>query len=136
MQDAAGRSVLYLAAQKGHVRCVEVLLAQGASCFLNDNRLMWTPIHVAGKTLSNSRILQVLFSLLLLSSVFNRFSPAANGHSDCLRMMIDYGEEGDLTNVADKFGQYVVSFEIHCLVINPQKNILLLVFNLINECPG
>lgn len=30
---------------------------------------------------------------------------AANGHSDCLRMMIDYGEEGDLTNVADKFGQ-------------------------------
>uniref|UniRef100_A0A8C4HIQ3 Ankyrin repeat domain 52a n=1 Tax=Dicentrarchus labrax TaxID=13489 RepID=A0A8C4HIQ3_DICLA len=77
MQDAAGRSVLYLAAQKGYARCVEVLLAQGASCLLNDNRLMWTPIHVA----------------------------AANGHSDCLRMMIDYGEEGDLTNVADKFGQ-------------------------------
>uniref|UniRef100_A0A3B4XQQ1 Ankyrin repeat domain 52a n=1 Tax=Seriola lalandi dorsalis TaxID=1841481 RepID=A0A3B4XQQ1_SERLL len=77
MQDAAGRSVLYLAAQKGYARCVEVLLAQGASCLLNDNRLMWTPIHVA----------------------------ASNGHSDCLRMMIDYGEEGDLTNVADKFGQ-------------------------------
>ncbi|KAJ0036282.1 hypothetical protein NQD34_004959 [Periophthalmus magnuspinnatus] len=64
MQDAAGRSVLYLAAQKGFARCVEVLLAQGASCLLNDNHLMWTPIHVA-----------------------------------------DYGEEGDLTNVADKFGQ-------------------------------
>uniref|UniRef100_A0A8C3ADZ0 Ankyrin repeat domain 52a n=1 Tax=Cyclopterus lumpus TaxID=8103 RepID=A0A8C3ADZ0_CYCLU len=77
MQDAAGRSVLYLAAQKGYARCVEVLLAQGASCLLNDNRLMWTPIHVA----------------------------ASNGHSDCLRMMIDYGEEGDLTNVSDKFGQ-------------------------------
>uniref|UniRef100_A0A673CRB8 Ankyrin repeat domain 52a n=1 Tax=Sphaeramia orbicularis TaxID=375764 RepID=A0A673CRB8_9TELE len=77
MQDAAGRSVLYLAAQKGYARCVEVLLAQGASCLLNDNRLMWTPIHVA----------------------------AANGHSDCLRMMIDYGEEGDLTNSTDKFGQ-------------------------------
>uniref|UniRef100_A0A669BRE6 Ankyrin repeat domain 52a n=1 Tax=Oreochromis niloticus TaxID=8128 RepID=A0A669BRE6_ORENI len=77
MQDAAGRSVLYLAAQKGYARCVEVLLAQGASCLLNDNRLMWTPIHVS----------------------------AANGHSDCLRMMIDYGEEGDLTNMADKFGQ-------------------------------
>uniref|UniRef100_A0A671V047 Ankyrin repeat domain 52a n=1 Tax=Sparus aurata TaxID=8175 RepID=A0A671V047_SPAAU len=77
MQDAAGRSVLYLAAQKGFARCVEVLLAQGASCLLNDNRLMWTPIHVS----------------------------AAHGHSDCLRMMIDYGEEGDLTNVVDKFGQ-------------------------------
>uniref|UniRef100_A0A7N6A5M1 Ankyrin repeat domain 52 n=1 Tax=Anabas testudineus TaxID=64144 RepID=A0A7N6A5M1_ANATE len=77
IQDAAGRSVLYLAAQKGYARCVEVLLAQGASCLLSDNRLMWTPIHVA----------------------------AANGHSDCLRMMIDYGEEGDLTNVVDKFSQ-------------------------------
>ncbi|KAM4736801.1 LOW QUALITY PROTEIN: serine/threonine-protein phosphatase 6 regulatory ankyrin repeat subunit C [Anableps anableps] len=77
MQDAAGRSVLYLAAQKGYARCVEVLLAQGASCLLNDNHLMWTPIHVA----------------------------AANGHSDCLRMMIEYGEEGDLINVTDKFGQ-------------------------------
>lgn len=51
MQDAAGRSVLYLAAQKGYARCVEVLLAQGASCLLNDNRLMWTPIHVAGRLL-------------------------------------------------------------------------------------
>lgn len=55
MQDAAGRSVLYLAAQKGYVRCVEVLLAQGASCLLNDNRLMWTPIHVAGILLSALR---------------------------------------------------------------------------------
>lgn len=52
MQDAAGRSVLYLAAQKGYARCVEVLLAQGASCLLNDNRLMWTPIHVACMLLS------------------------------------------------------------------------------------
>lgn len=48
VQDAAGRSVLYLASQRGYVRCVEVLLAQGASCLLNDNRLMWTPLHVAG----------------------------------------------------------------------------------------
>uniref|UniRef100_A0A8C5C669 Ankyrin repeat domain 52a n=1 Tax=Gadus morhua TaxID=8049 RepID=A0A8C5C669_GADMO len=77
VQDAAGRSVLYLAAQKGYVRCVEVLLAQGASCLLNDNRLMWTPIHVA----------------------------AANGHTDCLLMMIENGEDGDLTNVTDTFGQ-------------------------------
>lgn len=55
MQDAAGRSVLYLAAQKGYTRCVEVLLAQGASCLLNDNRLMWTPIHVAGMILLAGR---------------------------------------------------------------------------------
>lgn len=55
MQDAAGRSVLYLAAQKGYARCVEVLLAQGASCLLNDNHLMWTPIHVAGTVAHSSK---------------------------------------------------------------------------------
>lgn len=55
MQDAAGRSVLYLASQKGYARCVEVLLAQGASCLLNDNRLMWTPIHVSGTQRSAGR---------------------------------------------------------------------------------
>lgn len=129
MQDAAGRSVLYLAAQKGYARCVEVLLAQGASCLLNDNRLMWTPIHVAGILLSAGRFdCIVLFSPLIVSilcyweytyvlflilSPVLCFVPASNGHSDCLRMMIDYGEEGDLTNVADKFGQWVFFFEKH-----------------------
>lgn len=48
VQDASGRSVLYLASQRGYARCVEVLLAQGASCLLNENRHMWTPLHVAG----------------------------------------------------------------------------------------
>lgn len=44
---------------------------------------------------------------ILLSYIPNIccFLPAANGHSDCLRMMIDYGEDGDLTNTADKYGQ-------------------------------
>uniref|UniRef100_A0A674PGG1 Ankyrin repeat domain 52a n=1 Tax=Takifugu rubripes TaxID=31033 RepID=A0A674PGG1_TAKRU len=76
MQDAAGRSVLYLAAQKGYTRCVEVLLAQGASCLLNDNRLMWTPIHVAGMILPAGQL-----------------------------CVLGLFEEGDLTNVADKYGQ-------------------------------
>lgn len=123
MQDAAGRSVLYLAAQKGFARCVEVLLAQGASCLLNDNRLMWTPIHVSGKLLSTGAgahgrgmcVIVALWTesvvLYVILSVVLCFIPAAHGHSDCLRMMIDYGEEGDLTNVADKFGQWVVVFE-------------------------
>lgn len=109
MQDAAGRSVLYLAAQKGYARCVEVLLAQGASCLLNDNHLMWTPIHVAGIfTKTKSFLLHsfqtlVLFLFFYLSSFF--VTLAANGHSDCLRMMIEYGEEGDLINIVDKFAQ-------------------------------
>lgn len=104
MQDAAGRSVLYLAAQKGYARCVEVLLAQGASCLLNDNRLMWTPIHVAGTIPPAGARWCVFWGYLALSLSFVPCS-AANGHSECLHMMIDYGEEGDLTNVADKYGQ-------------------------------
>ena len=32
-------------------------------------------------------------------------STAANGHTDCLLMMIENGEDGDLTNVTDTFGQ-------------------------------
>lgn len=66
MQDTAGRSVLYLAAQKGYTRCVEVLLAQGASCLLNDNRLMWTPIHVAGMQLRPGRRSSVASDILAL----------------------------------------------------------------------
>ena len=31
--------------------------------------------------------------------------PAANGHADCLLMMIENGEEADLTNVMDTQGQ-------------------------------
>lgn len=65
MQDAAGRSVLYLAAQKGYTRCVEVLLAQGASCLLNDNRLMWTPIHVAGMILLDNCVFLGYLPLIL-----------------------------------------------------------------------
>uniref|UniRef100_A0A8D3C2B3 Ankyrin repeat domain 52a n=1 Tax=Scophthalmus maximus TaxID=52904 RepID=A0A8D3C2B3_SCOMX len=98
MQDAAGRSVLYLAAQKGYARCVEVLLAQGASCLLNDNRLMWTPIHVAGKLLSAGTCSSCCPLSLDCSLSPSRVGFPANGHSDCLRMMIDYGEDGDLTN--------------------------------------
>ncbi|CAB1329969.1 unnamed protein product [Coregonus sp. 'balchen'] len=77
VQDASGRSVLYLASQRGYVRCVEVLLAQGASCLLNENSHMWTPLHVA----------------------------AANGHTECLHMLVDSGEEADLTNITDTQGQ-------------------------------
>lgn len=84
MQDTAGRSVLYLAAQKGFTRCVEVLLAQGASCLLNDNRLMWTPIHVAGMKLHPGRrsvaLLLVFFTLDVRSA---RSLACASFHNSC-----------------------------------------------------
>lgn len=110
MQDAAGRSVLYLAAQRGYSRCVEVLLAQGASCLLNDNRLMWTPVHVAGAMPPAAHFHTGGRFLGGSGRGLMPFAPsvpgsAANGHSECLHMMFAYGEEGDLTNVADKHGQ-------------------------------
>uniref|UniRef100_A0A6Q2Z252 Uncharacterized protein n=1 Tax=Esox lucius TaxID=8010 RepID=A0A6Q2Z252_ESOLU len=71
VQDASGRSVLYLASQKGYARCVEVLLAQGASCILNENRHMWTPLHVAG----TDHIIGV---------------GAALGREDCLTALLDH----------------------------------------------
>lgn len=50
-------------------------------------------------------------------------SSAAHGHSDCLHKMIECGEEGDLINVADKFGQSVLL----CVLLN--KDFTLFVLN-------
>lgn len=46
--DPVGRSVLYVASQRGHARCVELLLCQSASCLLKEHRSKWGPLHVAG----------------------------------------------------------------------------------------
>lgn len=48
VRDAGGRTALYLAAQKGHAQCLEVLLSHGVSCHLRESRNKWTPLHVAG----------------------------------------------------------------------------------------
>ncbi|XP_065141494.1 serine/threonine-protein phosphatase 6 regulatory ankyrin repeat subunit C isoform X1 [Paramisgurnus dabryanus] len=75
--DPVGRSVLYVASQRGHTRCVELLLSQSASCFLTEHRSKWGPLHVA----------------------------AANGHSECLRMLLCSEGGVDLVNVTDIEGQ-------------------------------
>lgn len=46
--DPVGRSVLYVASQRGHARCVELLLGQSASCLLTEHCSKWGPLHVAG----------------------------------------------------------------------------------------
>lgn len=48
VRDAAGRTALYLAAERGHTDCVEVLACHGASCVLKERHHKWTPLHVAG----------------------------------------------------------------------------------------
>ena len=48
VRDSQGRTALYLAAQRGFARCVEMLLKHGATCLLKDYRRKWTPLHAAG----------------------------------------------------------------------------------------
>uniref|UniRef100_A0A4W5NNA9 Ankyrin repeat domain 52 n=1 Tax=Hucho hucho TaxID=62062 RepID=A0A4W5NNA9_9TELE len=77
VRDAGGRTALYLAAQRGHAQCVEVLLSHGASCHLKERRRKWTPLHVA----------------------------ASNGQTDCLLMLVNRGEKADVIDIVDIQGQ-------------------------------
>lgn len=48
VRNSQGRTPLDLAAFKGHVECVDVLINQGASILVKDYTLKRTPIHAAG----------------------------------------------------------------------------------------
>lgn len=48
VRNSQGRTPLDLAAFKGHVECVDVLINQGASILVKDFTLKRTPIHAAG----------------------------------------------------------------------------------------
>lgn len=48
VRNSSGRTPLDLAAFKGHVECVDVLINQGASILVKDYMLKRTPIHAAG----------------------------------------------------------------------------------------
>lgn len=49
VRNSQGCTPLDLAAFKGHVECVDVLINQGASILVKDFNLKRTPIHAAGK---------------------------------------------------------------------------------------
>ncbi|KAG9333990.1 hypothetical protein JZ751_009306 [Albula glossodonta] len=84
VRDGAGRTALYLAAQRGHCQCVEVLLAHGASCLLKEARRKWTPLHVAGTN-------QTPLMLAVLGS-----------HTDCVHLLLEKGATAD---AGDKRGR-------------------------------
>lgn len=48
VRNSQGCTPLDLAAFKGHVECVDVLINQGASILVKDFNLKRTPIHAAG----------------------------------------------------------------------------------------
>lgn len=62
VRNNSGRTPLDLAAFKGHVECVDVLINQGASILVKDYILKRTPIHAAG--MSNMHDLLTTFHLI------------------------------------------------------------------------
>ncbi|XP_045076160.1 serine/threonine-protein phosphatase 6 regulatory ankyrin repeat subunit A-like [Coregonus clupeaformis] len=77
VRNSQGRTPLDLAAFKGHVECVDVLIDQGASILVKDFTLKRTPIHAA----------------------------ATNGHSECLRLLIGNADLQSAVDVQDGNGQ-------------------------------
>ncbi|CAL8356193.1 unnamed protein product [Gadus morhua 'NCC'] len=77
VRDSQGRTALYLAAQRGFARCVEMLLKHGATCLLKDYRRKWTPLHAA----------------------------AAEGHMDSLLILVNREESADILDSTDIQGQ-------------------------------
>ncbi|KAK6293283.1 hypothetical protein J4Q44_G00367840 [Coregonus suidteri] len=54
VRNSQGRTPLDLAAFKGHVECVDVLINQGASILVKDFTLKRTPIHAAASSYQRS----------------------------------------------------------------------------------
>lgn len=48
VRDIEGRTALHLAAQRGFVSCVEMLLKHQASYKLKEHKRKWTALHAAG----------------------------------------------------------------------------------------
>ncbi|XP_045062236.1 serine/threonine-protein phosphatase 6 regulatory ankyrin repeat subunit A-like [Coregonus clupeaformis] len=105
VRNSQGRTPLDLAAFKGHVECVDVLINQGASILVKDFTLKRTPIHAAA-TNGDSECLRLLIGNADLQSAVdvqdgNGQTPlmlsVLSGHTDCLYSLLNKGASGDLS---------------------------------------
>lgn len=88
VRNSQGRTPLDLAAFKGHVECVDVLINQGASILVKDFTLKRTPIHAA----------------------------ATNGHSECLHLLIGNADLQSAVDIQDGNGQWVNHISLFLLL--------------------
>lgn len=106
VRNSQGRTPLDLAAFKGHVECVDVLINQGASILVKDFTLKRTPIHAAGTRLSQApRHRAKLSNLHRVTEVCSLPPPATNGHSECLRLLIGNADLQSAVDIQDGNGQ-------------------------------
>lgn len=77
VRDIEGRTALHLAAQRGFVSCVEVLLEHQASFTLKEYKRKWTALHAA----------------------------AADGQMDCLLLLVNKEQSADIIDSPDTQGQ-------------------------------
>uniref|UniRef100_A0A671MZU0 Serine/threonine-protein phosphatase 6 regulatory ankyrin repeat subunit C n=1 Tax=Sinocyclocheilus anshuiensis TaxID=1608454 RepID=A0A671MZU0_9TELE len=88
--DPVGRSVLYVASQRGHARCVELLLCQSASCLLTEHRtanghsecLRMLLCSERGADLVNVTDAEGQTPLMLA---------VLGGHTDCVHLLLERG---------------------------------------------
>lgn len=74
VRNSQGRTPLDLAAFKGHMECVDVLINQGASILVKDYTLKRTPIHAAGNTTQLCCATALFYYYFCSQSFFVRFS--------------------------------------------------------------
>uniref|UniRef100_A0A672N4T3 Serine/threonine-protein phosphatase 6 regulatory ankyrin repeat subunit C n=1 Tax=Sinocyclocheilus grahami TaxID=75366 RepID=A0A672N4T3_SINGR len=93
--DPVGRSVLYVASQRGHARCVELLLCQSASCLLTEHRtanghsecLRMLLCSEGGADLVNVTDAEGQTPLMLA---------VLGGHTDCVHLLLERGACPDM----------------------------------------